>query len=172
MTQEHRYSLTRVCLRRGELSLPRGLIGRFADGAVIEAVDSRTGSSFELLAEGDRLLRGLGGFFEEYELRPNDTLLIAVEQSDQVKLTARKRERRPDASQVPTAAEISRRLLDAAPVTEAEARALMPGIPEGFDLKGFLSRSDDFTFEAGRWHAADRSATAAPAEEQTTADAQ
>ena len=154
MTQEHRYSLTRVCLRRGELTLPRGLSGRFPSGTTVEAVDSQTGNVIPLTAEGERLLRGLGGFFEEHELSPNDVLRIKLAENGQVKITPQRRERRQQSGTVPAAAEIIRVLRDAAPVTEAEARTLVPGMPAGFDLKGFLERTGEFVFRAGRWQVA------------------
>lgn len=160
MTKEHRYSLTRVCLRRGELSLPRDLIGAFPDGTAVKAVDSRSGTEFPLTAAGDRLLRGLGEFFAEHDLEPNDTLLIRLEEDGRVKLTPQARERRPRTAAAPSARDIIRSVLDAAPVTEAEARALLPGLPPEFDLRGFLSRTGEFVSDAGRWHAAARYAGA------------
>ena len=54
MNQEHRYSLTRVCLRRGELSLPRSLRGIFPEDSSVTAVDSTSGSRHDLRLQGEK----------------------------------------------------------------------------------------------------------------------
>src|SRR5690625_7739613 len=76
MIQEHRYSLTRVCLRRGELTLPRSLTGLFDSDGPVTVSDSLTGTELQLDLQGQRVLSGLGAFFEEHELDVNDALLI------------------------------------------------------------------------------------------------
>ena len=152
MTQEHRYSLTRVCLRRGELSLPRSLTGIFNPDAPVSATDSASGEQYELKLVGERVLTGMQEFFAEHELDVNDTVLIRPAENGSISLTAHKRERRPDFGRQPAADKIISTVLDAGPVTEAEARALLPGLPADFALAGLLEESGRFTLKAGRWH--------------------
>ncbi len=151
MTQEHRYSLTRVCLRRGELSLPRSLTGVFKEGVPVKAVDTGSGEEHELSLVGERVLTGMHGFFKEHELDVNDVILIRPAADGSLNLTPQKRERRPDFSKM-SADRIVKAVLDAAPVTEAEARALLPGMPADFQLAPLLRQSGKLILQAGRWH--------------------
>lgn len=155
MTQEHRYSLTRVCLRRGELSLPRSLTGVFTEGAAVKAVDTGSGDEFELDLVGERVLTGMQGFFSEHELEVNDIIIIRPAADGSLNLTPQKRERKPDFSRL-SADRIVDTVFDAAPVTEAEARALLPGLPADFQLASLLEQSGRLTLRAGRWHDASR----------------
>lgn len=151
MTQEHRYSLTRVCLRRGELSLPRSLTGVFTPDEPVKAVDTGSGDEFELNLVGERVLTGMHGFFSEHELDVNDVIIIRPAADGSLNLTPQKRERKPDYSRM-SADRIVSTVLDAAPVTEAEARALLPGLPADFQLAPLLRQSGQLTLQAGRWH--------------------
>src|SRR5690625_7627561 len=96
MIQEHRYSLTRVCLRRGELTLPRRLTGLFDSDGPATVSDSLTGTELQLDLQGQRVLSGLGAFFEEHELDVNDALLIRRAEGGTISTTPQQRERRPD----------------------------------------------------------------------------
>lgn len=151
MTQEHRYSLTRVCLRRGELTLPRAFKDFFSGDGPVTAVDSVTGTQLELDLQGERVLRGLAGFFEEHGLDVNDSILLRRNAEGGISLTAQKRERR-DFSSDQAKERIVTTLLDSAPLTEAEARTLLPGLPAAFDLRALLHDSGAFRLKAGRWH--------------------
>ena len=79
MIQEHRYSLTRVCLRRGELTLSRSLTGLFDSDGPVTVSDSLTGTELQLDLQGQRVLSGLGAFFEEHELDVNRTMQLIRE---------------------------------------------------------------------------------------------
>lgn len=151
MTQEHRYSLTRVCLRRGELSLPRSLTGLFAPDSTVEVTDSTSGHSLEIRSVGERVLQGLAPFFEEHGLEVNDQILIRSGRDGAVTLTPLRRERTPRPGRVDRE-EIVRTVLAAGPVTEAEARALLPGLPADFRLAALLQESGRFQLRGGRWH--------------------
>jgi len=152
MIQEHRYSLTRVCLRRGELTLPRSLTGLFDSDGPVTVSDSLTGTELQLDLQGQRVLSGLGAFFEEHELDVNDALLIRRAEDGTISITPQKRERRPDYSSERARSQIVAVVLENAPLTEAEARALLPGLPAGFDLAGVLQSSGRLRLHAGRWH--------------------
>lgn len=152
MTQEHRYSLTRVCLRRGELSLPRSLTGIFEPDSTVSATDSVTGDQQELKLVGERVLTGMHDFFAEHELDVNDVIVLKPEAGGGMSLTPQKRERRPGQARVPAADRIVETVLEAAPVTEAEARALIPGLPAEYDLRALLESSGRLLSRAGRWH--------------------
>lgn len=152
MIQEHRYSLTRVCLRRGELTLPRSLTDFFTADGPVSAVDSLTGSDLELDLQGERTLRGLSDYFQEHELDVNDSILIRRGADGAISLTAQKRERKQDFSSGHARERIVSTILESAPLTEAEARSLLPGLPAGFDLVALLEQSGAFRLKAGRWH--------------------
>ena len=151
MKQEHRYSLTRVCLRRGELSLPRSLRGVFPEDSVIKAVDSASGNEFELKLQGNSVLTGMDAFFSEHGLEVNDTVMIRPSEDGTVTLTPVKREKQADYSSPAAARKIVEAVLQAGPVTEAEARALLKGLPADFNLAGVLQASGKLTLKAGRW---------------------
>ncbi len=152
MNQEHRYSLTRVCLRRGELSLPRSLRGIFPEDSSVTAVDSTSGSRHDLRLQGTHVLAGMDAFFREHDLEVNDTILIRPGEDGTITLTPKKRDSRPDYSSSHAVARIVNTIQEAAPVTESEARALLKGLPSDFDLAGLLEESGKFQLKAGRWH--------------------
>src|SRR5699024_12534794 len=125
-----------------------------------------------------RPIRGLVGLLAEHDLSPHEVLPIELAEHGQVNTTPQRRERRQQSGAVPAAAEIIRVLRDAAPVTEAAARTLVPGMPAGFDLKGFLERTGEFVFRAGRWQvaaayseAADRAGAEAEGEAEAAPEA-
>src|SRR5690606_7250124 len=133
----------------GELSLPRSLKGMFAPGAPVMAVGSTTGTRHELALEGDRVLKGMCEFFREHNLDVNDTILIRPAADGSVTFTPQKREDKPDYSGPQAADRIVTTVLEASPVTEAEARALLKGLPHDFDLAGVLRKSGRFRVKAG-----------------------
>lgn len=153
MNQEHRYSLTRVCLRRGELSLPRSLAGLFSDAGAVVVTDTVTGDKFEAEARDDRILGGLSEYFEQHGLQVNDCVVIRVTDTGGVSFTAQQRQRRTDFTSSGARERIVDTILDAGPVTEAEARALIPDLPAEFDLAGLLAAEPRLRLKAGRWQA-------------------
>ncbi len=154
MTQEYKYSLTRVCLRRGEMSLSRSLASLFEDaGDRVEVHDTINDEALELPLRDGRVLGGLAGYFAAHDLRVNDTVVVRVPESGPIAFTARQSARGPDV----TTAEARQRIIEtvhqAGPVTSLEARALLPGLPADFDLDGLLRDEGHLELRGGRWRA-------------------
>ena len=85
--------LTRIDIRRGTLNLPRRFYDAFPAGE-IEANDLSLGRKLTVTFVPPRELEGLGPFFEEHDLQPNDAVTIAL--ADGLQLTPIKRERRQE----------------------------------------------------------------------------
>jgi hypothetical protein len=83
--------LTRIDIRRGTLNLPRRFYGALPEGD-LPANDTVTGAAYGVYFRPPRQLEGLGPFFEEHDLRPNDAVVLAM--SDGLQVTPMRRERR------------------------------------------------------------------------------
>lgn len=153
MPKEFEYSITRVCLRRGELSLPPSMIDVF-EASGNEILDTVSDELISVSFRAERTLTGLSAFFEQHDLQVNDAILIRKAQDGRVSFTPRARKRVRVRSSEETRLWVQHELLAAEPVTEAEARALLPDLPADFDLAALLQEDDTFTFSAGRWRAA------------------
>ena len=77
MAHEYRYPLTRVCLRGGNMTLPRTMIGLFPDDGTVTMVDSLTGAEHEAYMNGPRVVSGLGELYREHGLDVNDELIVS-----------------------------------------------------------------------------------------------
>ena len=77
MAHEYRYPLTRVCLRGGNMTLPRTMIGLFPDDGTVTMVDSLTGAEHEAYMSGPRVVSGLGELYREHGLDVNDELIVS-----------------------------------------------------------------------------------------------
>jgi len=77
MAHEYRYPLTRVCLRGGNMTLPRTMIGLFPDDGAVTMVDSLTGAEHEAYMSGPRVVSGLGELYREHGLDVNDELIVS-----------------------------------------------------------------------------------------------
>lgn len=148
MNQESRYSLTRVCLRRGELSLPRSLEALVQDAETITAVDTLNNNELSLSVRPPRVLAGLAPYFKEHGLDVNDSVLLRVTGPGKLEMTAQVREKRPATL---SAGEIVDAVIQAGPVTEAEARALLPGLAADYPLRDVLQRDGRLVLKGGRW---------------------
>jgi hypothetical protein len=155
MPQEFRYSLTRICLRNGRLTLPLKMLDLFPSEGSVTAFDSRRGGegeTFDLTVEGPRRISGLERFFADNDLEVNDAVLIRPLEDGRYALTAARRPRKPDYGRY----EVVQALLDdivaaATPLTEGEIRSLYPDLPAEFDLDGLLSGDGRLHRVEGRW---------------------
>ncbi|MEX2536287.1 MAG: hypothetical protein WD273_11895 [Trueperaceae bacterium] len=87
--------LTRIDIRRGAINLPRRFYGVLPEGD-LQASDTVAGRELMVTFHSPRQLEGLGPFFEEHDLRPNDAVSIAL--TDGLRLTPIIRERRQSTS--------------------------------------------------------------------------
>lgn len=88
MAHEYRYPLTRVCLRGGNMTLPRTMIGLFPDGGSVTVVDTLTGDEHEVHMSGPRVVSGLGPLYSTHGLDVNDELLVSQLADDRFAITA------------------------------------------------------------------------------------
>lgn len=76
MAHEYRYPLTRVCLRGGNMTLPRTMIELFPDDGDVTIVDALTGEEHAAYMSGPRVVSGLGTLYRIHGLDVNDELLV------------------------------------------------------------------------------------------------
>ncbi|MEX2540996.1 MAG: hypothetical protein WD314_04280 [Trueperaceae bacterium] len=93
--------LTRIDIRRGTLYLPRRFYGALPEGEV-QASDTVAGRDISVRFQPPRQLEGLGPFYEEHDLRPNDAVALLL--TDVLQLTAVRRERRKTRADAPAGA--------------------------------------------------------------------
>lgn len=150
MSREFRYSITRICLRTGSLTLPQPMIELFPDQGSVEAWDAERDATLELRVEPPRRVYGLEAFFREHDLRVNDQIAVRPLEDGRFALTARPRPRRTrdDEGAVRKAVQSLRE--GGVPMSEEELRAaheLGPDAP----LERALITAPDLERRAGRW---------------------
>jgi hypothetical protein len=130
------------------------MVGLFSEQRSHAVIDTISETEMEVGLRGERIVTGISGFFERHELGVNDIIRISKASDGSVSFTARPRRRKPDWSTADAAEHVVQQLSSAGPVTEAEARALLPDLPEGFDLAGLLEADGRLQLQGGRWQAA------------------
>ena len=154
MPTDFKYSLTRVCLRTGRLTLPHTMSDLFPSEGVLRAVDTKRGTEFELTMQSPRVVAGLGDFFSDHHLNVNDVVLIKIVEDGRYALTPVARPRRPDYTRPGAAAGIVDRLLETgSPLSENEIRSLFPDLPQDLDLGALLRDDGRLEKRGGRWSA-------------------
>ncbi|MEX2543393.1 MAG: hypothetical protein WD314_16425, partial [Trueperaceae bacterium] len=162
MAQEFRYSLTRICLRTGQLSLSQRMAEIFPESGSVTALDTVDDREIDLTAVGPRRVTGMAEYFRRHKLEVNDAVSMRTLPDGRVALTAIRRRSRRDYGDPKVVGELLDSLLGEKPRTEAEIRALHPDLPDGFPLIESLQEDSRFHRHAGRWEAA--SATGLPRE--------
>ena len=71
------FDLTRQCHRSGAVQLPGSMLGLF-EGGEVDLRDSVSDKSYVLTFTPPRLLGGLGEFFEQHSLEPNDKIIVVL----------------------------------------------------------------------------------------------
>jgi hypothetical protein len=167
MAMDFRYSLTRICLRTGQLSLSRRLAEIFPESGSITALDSLSDREFELTVVAPKRVEGVAGFLARHRLQVNDQIQLMPLPDGRIALTplprASSRSRRDPAA----IAAMLDDLLSGKPRTEGEIRALYADLPTDFPLAETLGDDPRFRLQAGRWgavHLEDDDAERAPAD--------
>jgi len=152
MADGFRYSLTRVCLRTGSLTLPLKLLGVFPERGEVTAIDSAKGAEFTLQVDG-RQVRGLDDFYLEHQLTPSDDILIELSSEGRFSFLPAKRQRRdgPSDSEKRASSLIEEVLAAGVPLSEGEIRTLHPKLAMGLDLRATLSADPRLAIVQGRW---------------------
>ena len=155
MPTDFKYSLTRVCLRTGQLTLPKTMSDLFPGEGTLRAVDTKRGTEFELSMQSPRVVAGLGDFFSDHHLGVNDVVLIKLVEDGRYAFTPVARPRRPDYTQPGAASGVVDRLLEmGSPLSENEIRSLFPDLPQDLDLGALLRNDGRLQKRGGRWSAA------------------
>jgi hypothetical protein len=167
MASDLRYSLTRICLRTGQLSLSPRLAEIFPDSGSITAFDALSDREFELTTVAPMRVGGVAEFLATHRLQVNDQIQLLPLPDGRIALTPLPRARSGGRRDAAAVAALLDDLLAGKPRTEAEIRALHADLPPGFPLAETLRDDPRFRLQAGRWGAVDREGMAA---EESMAD--
>ncbi len=151
MTTDYKYTLTRICLRTGQLSLTQSLIGMLPKEGKITAIDAEKNTEIELELKG-RNLTGVARFFQVHGLGVNDEIHIRPLEDGTFLFTPTKRDVRGQEAKAATGLRLAERLLQqAVPLAEREIRTQFPELTNGVDIHALLSQDARFSFKDGRW---------------------
>ena len=152
MLHYFRYSLTRICLRSGQMTLPLSMLTLFPESGTVRAFDTVKGQELTLTLSGARAVVGLEDFYREHGLNVNDQVLIRLLDDGRYALTPMVRPKRPDY----TRPEAQRAILDKvvelnSPLSEGELRGLFADLPAEFNLEALLQSDARLYKKDGRW---------------------
>lgn len=157
------YHITRNCLKSGRIFLSPSAKGFFPREGRVQLTDTESGEAVELTLLSATTLAGAGPLYSRYALEPND-LLILRRDGDHYSLTPTPRPRHPDYSRPEAQRQLVDRIVEQAPLSEREIRALFSDLPADFDLSGALHADGRLSKYEGRWQFA-------PADTPSQADA-
>lgn len=150
MSDTHTYHITRNCLKSGRIFLSPRSKGFFPREGRFEALDTESGETLELTLLDAVTVAGVGSFYARHNLEPNDLLVIRRD-DDRYSLTPTARPRRADYSRAEVQRQLTDRVVEQAPLSEREIRALFPDLPTDFDLAKVLQNDDRLSKYEGRW---------------------
>lgn len=147
---DFKYTLTRFCLRSGQLTLPQRLKDLFPSAGECTVRDTDGGQEYTLTVTPPRTVSGLGPFFAAHGLAVNDEILIRLQDDERLAFTALPR---PGTTRGEASGEAltARLLADGTPLSEAEIRELHPELSRGLELGSLLSADARFELREGRW---------------------
>lgn len=152
MSDDFKYSLTRICLRSGQFTLSRKLTELFPDTGLFTALDTLRNTEIELAMLSPRVVTGLADFLEAHELNVNDEVQIRLLDDGRYALTPLYHARKPNYQREETVAALLEQLTELAPLSEAEIRDLFPDLPKTAAVEEWLEHDDRFVKHSGRWH--------------------
>ena len=150
MPDTHTYHITRNCLKSGCMFLSPSAQKLFPPEGPFDAKDTKSGETLELVRVDARTVAGLGPLFRRHGLEPNDLLLIAREGKTYT-LTPTAKPRVADYTRPETQRGLVDRVVEQAPLSEREIRALFPDLPGQFDLNAVLGQDGRLHKYEGRW---------------------
>lgn len=152
MAKEFRYSLTRICLRTGQLSLSNRMAQLFPDSGSVTVHDTAEDVQLELEATAPRVVTGVAEFIEKHDLGVNDAIVIRETEDGKITFTPQRRKRQtPVFDREVIVAHLLEELGSGGPRSEEEIRALDSRIPDDFPLNDLLDSHPRFAMRAGRW---------------------
>lgn len=150
MPDTHTYHITRNCLKTGRIYLTPRAKGFFPREGRFEALDAETGETLELALLDATTVGGVGTFYSRHALEPNDLLILARD-GDRYTLTPTARPRRADYSRKEVQRKLVDRVVERAPLSEREIRAMFEDLPADFDLAAVLQADGRLSKYEGRW---------------------
>ena len=150
MPDTHTYHITRNCLKTGRIYLTPLAKGFFPREGRFEALDTESGETLELTLLDATTVGGVGPFYSRHALEPND-LLILTRDGDRYSLTPTARPRRADYSRKEVQRRLVDRVVEGAPLSEREIRAMFGDLPAEFDLAAVLQADGRLSKYEGRW---------------------
>ncbi|MDZ7800085.1 MAG: hypothetical protein U5K81_04735 [Trueperaceae bacterium] len=151
---EVRVSLTRVCLRKGEVAIPFRARSAFEEVRTFRAYDVEEDEEHELEVQSNGRLAGLKPFMEQRGLAVNDVVVVRPQRDGSFVLTAaaRPRSSRRDARAVRRAVAS---LLEGGPPRSLEELREDFALADDAPLRAALEREPTLQRRAGRWGLAD-----------------
>ncbi len=151
-SNKFQYSLTRFCLRLGQMTLPQNMLELFPKEGVVKTVDTLTNKEIELDFRPPRTVVGLGDFYNCHGLSVNDKVELKIEEDNRYLLTPLKIGRKTDYSSPEALGKVLDDLLTKGnPLSESEIREIFPDIPKAIDLNLVLKQDRRFVRYEGRW---------------------
>lgn len=152
MSDDYRYTLTRMCLRGGQLSLTQRMLAMFPKDGPIRVVDAEKNTEFELVLEDRKRVTGLENFFQSHHLDVNDEIHIRPLEDDRFLFTAFKRNQRVSEKRLTPPSQLADRIANqGVPLSESEIRTSFPDLTKGLDVHAELAKDSRFVFRSGRW---------------------
>ena len=150
MPDTHTYHITRNCLKSGCMFLSPSAQKFFPPEGPFKVKDTRSGETLELFRVDARTVTGLGPLFGRHGLEPNDLLLVTRE-GENYFLTPTAKPRVADYTRPETQRGLVDRVVEQAPLSEREIRALFPDLPSQVDLSAVLGQDGRLHKYEGRW---------------------
>ncbi len=163
MSDDFTYPLTRVCLRSGQLTLPQNMLHLFPDEGTVHVLDTSTDGEFELTMRTPRHVAGLSEFFETHNLEVNDRVKLKRLDDGRVSLTPLVRPKKTDYARPEMVRALLEKIVELAPMSEAEIRNVAPDLPAEFELRELLESDERLALNhEGRWALSDKERTREP----------
>jgi len=159
VSDTYTYHITRNCLKSGRMFLSPSARELFPREGSVEVTDAHSGETVELTLMNALTVGGLGPLYKRYSLEPNDLLLIRRE-GEAYTLTPTARPRHADYTRADVQRTFVDRVVEQAPLSEREIRALFSDLPADFDVARVLRQDGRLSKYEGRW----QFVTEAPAE--------
>lgn len=156
MAADFKYSLTRICLRSGQLQLPYAMRELFPSEGTVRAFDTEKGEEFELNIVDSRRVAGFEPFLEAHNFEVNDEILIRPLEDGRYALTPLLHPKKPDYTRKEVLRDLCDKVVEMAPLSEMEIRKLFPQLPSDLDLSAELAADGRLVRREGRWHSAEK----------------
>ena len=150
MPDMYTYHITRNCLKSGRMFLSPSAKELFPREGRVQATDAHSGETVELTLLSALTVAGLGPLYKRYSLEPND-LLVVRRDGDAYTLTPTARPRHADYTRADVQRNFVDRVVEQAPLSEREIRALFSDLPADFDVAKALRLDGRLNKYEGRW---------------------